>query len=115
MVPATSRRDFVRILLAGSAGPSFASGFGAASLLWPSRALGQGSSRARATITGTALSNNLIHFTRADGPGENVVVATGPDGLVMVNGGREEMSADLHRSEEERTGGKPIKALFNTE
>ena len=87
MVPATNRRDFVRILLAG-----------AASLSLPSHAMGQASSRARSTVTGTPLSDNLIHFTTADGPGENIVVATGPDSLVMVNGGREEMSAELLRA-----------------
>jgi cyclase len=104
MVSATNRRDFVRILVAG-----------AASLSLPSHAFGQASSRARTAVTGTPLSDNLIHFTRADGPGENIVVATGPDGLVMVNGGREEMSADLLRAVAERTGGKRVQALFNTD
>src|SRR6185295_17730322 len=125
MGPATNRRDFVRILLAGAAGPAFASGFGAAgpafasgfgaASFWPSHAMGQGSSRARSAITGTPLSDNLIHFTRADEPGDNIVVATGPDGLVMVNGGGEEMSADLLRAVAERTGGKRVQALFNTD
>jgi cyclase len=104
MVPATSRRDFVRILLGGA--PAFAFGFGAAGL-WPTLAFGQ-----RTAVTGTPLSDNLIHFT---GAGGNVVVASGPDGLVMVNGGREEMSADLLKAVSERTGGKRVQALFNTD
>src|SRR5437867_1636500 len=98
MVPATNRRDFVRVLLAGAAGPAFASLFDAAGLLWPSNAFGQASSRARTAITGTPLSDHLIHFTGAERPAENIIVATGPGGLVMVNGGREEMSADLLRA-----------------
>ena len=109
MVPATNRRDFVRILLAGA--PAFACGFGAAGL-WPSRAFGQSSSGLRTPIGATPLSDNLIHFV---GAGGNVLVVTGTDGLVMINGGREEMSADLLKAISDRTGGKRIQALFNTD
>jgi glyoxylase-like metal-dependent hydrolase (beta-lactamase superfamily II) len=101
MVPAPNRRDFVRILLAGAAGWSL-----------PSRAFGQRPTASRSRITDTPLSDNLIHFT---GAGGNIVVVTGPDGLAMVNGGREEMAADLRRAVAERTGGKRVQALFNTD
>src|SRR2546426_538040 len=109
MVPATNRRDFVRILLGGA--PAFACGFGAVSL-WPSRAFGQRPTSITPSITATPLSDNLIHFA---GPGGNVLVVSGPDGLVMVNGGREEMSAELLWAVQERTGGKRVEALFNTD
>ena len=95
MVPATDRRDFVRILVGGAA------------VLWSSRAFGQ-----RIAITPTPLSDTLIHFA---GAGGNVLVVTGTDGLVMVNGGREEMSADLLKAISDRTGGKRVQALFNTD
>ena len=112
MAPATNRRDFLGILL-GSA-PAFAFSFGAARPasgfpgLLPSRAFGQSPT----PVTGTPLGDNLIHFT---GAGGNVVVATGPAGLVMVNGGREEKSVDLLRAVSEHTGGKRVQALFNTD
>jgi glyoxylase-like metal-dependent hydrolase (beta-lactamase superfamily II) len=103
MVSVSNRRDFMGILL--SAAPAF---------LLPSPVFGQRptSSTATAPIAVTPLSDHLIHFT---GAGGNVVVATGPDGLVMVNGGREEMSADLLKAVKEHTGGKRIQALFNTD
>src|SRR5438128_463730 len=112
MGPATNRRDFLGILLGGA--PAFAFSFGGAGLPELSRALGQRptSITATARITATPLSDNLIHFT---GAGGNVVVVTGPDGLVMVNGGREEMSADLLKAVAERSGGKPVQSLFNTD
>src|SRR4026207_896000 len=105
MGPAPTRRDFVRILVVGA--PAIACGFGA-----PSRAFGQSSSGARTLITATPLSDNLIHFT---GAGGNILVVTGPDGRVMVNGGREEMSADLLKAISDRTGGKRVQALINTD
>ena len=95
MVAAPNRRDFVRTLVGGAA------------VLWSSRAFGQ-----RTAITPTPLSDNLIHFS---GAGGNVLVVTGTDGLVMVNGGREEMAADLLKAISDRTGGKRIQALFNTD
>jgi glyoxylase-like metal-dependent hydrolase (beta-lactamase superfamily II) len=98
-----NRRNFLGILLGG-----------AASLSLPARAFGQrpASRTATAPIAATPLSDNLIHFT---GGGGNVLVATGPDGLVMVNGGLEERSADLLKAVAEHTGGKRVKALFNTD
>jgi cyclase len=123
MPAAPNRRDFLRILLGGA--PAFALGlggarpafgFGAAGLLLPARAVAQRPT----SIIAAPLGDNLMHFTGAGGPGdpgnfENVVVHTGPDGLVMVNGGRQEMSADLLKAVAEHTGGKRVRALFNTD
>jgi len=99
MIPASSRRDFLRIL-------AFA--LGGAGLSSPSRALAQRAG----SITAALLTDNQIHFS---GAGGNVVVATGPDGLVMVNGGRAEMAAELLKAVAERTGDKRVQALFNTD
>jgi cyclase len=53
-----------------------------------------------------------VEFT---GAGGNVVVVTGPDGLVMINGGLRERSADLLEAIADHTGGKRVQALFNTD
>ena len=100
MVPATNRRDFLEILLGGAAGLSL-----------PSRVFGQRPAPVP-SITPTLLSDTLIHFT---GAGGNVVVATGPGGLVMVNGGSDEMSAALLEALAEHTGSRQIRVLFNTD
>ena len=103
MVSEPNRRDFLAILLGGTAG-----------LALPSPVFGQRpvSITATAPITATPLNDHLIHFS---GAGGNVVVVGGPDGLVMINGGRDEMSTDLLRAVKEHTGGKRIQALFNTD
>jgi cyclase len=43
------------------------------------------------------------------------VVVTGPDGLVMINGGSSDRSADLLEAIAEHTGGKRVETLFNTD
>src|SRR5256885_10090259 len=106
MGAATDRRDFLRILLSGA--PAFVSSFGAAR-----PAVSFGGTTTTGPITAGPLSDNLIHFTGA--PGDNIVVVTGIDGLVMVNGGREEMSADLLRAVAEPTRGKRILDLLKTQ
>jgi glyoxylase-like metal-dependent hydrolase (beta-lactamase superfamily II) len=97
MRPATSRRDFLGILLGGAAG-----------LTLPARVVGQRAS----SIVATPLSSNLIQFT---GAGANVVVLNGPDGVLMVNGGLQDRSADLMKAAAAVTGGKSIRTLFNTD
>jgi glyoxylase-like metal-dependent hydrolase (beta-lactamase superfamily II) len=99
--PAPNRRDFLGILLGGAAGLSL-----------PSVAAGQTQSRSHSGIAATALSDNLTHFSGGVG---NVVVVTAADGLVLVNGGVQERSSDLLAAIAERTGGKRVQALFNTD
>ena len=108
MSPAPNRRDFLGILL-GGAGLSWD---GLKSVPYNRTALGQTPSGVHPRIAGTPLSDNLIHFT---GAGGNVVVVTAPDGLVMVNGGLQERSAELLKAIAERTGGKRVQSLFNTD
>jgi glyoxylase-like metal-dependent hydrolase (beta-lactamase superfamily II) len=96
-----TRRDFLGILAGGAAGLSLRS-----------LAFAQTPSSPHNPISATPLGDNLIHFT---GAGGNVVVVTAPDGLVMVNGGLQERSADLLQAIAERSGGKRVQALFNTD
>jgi glyoxylase-like metal-dependent hydrolase (beta-lactamase superfamily II) len=85
---------------------------GLKTVAYKSTAFGQTPSGPHAPIAATPLGDNLIHVT---GAGGNVVVVTAPDGLVMVNGGLQERSADLLGAIAERTGGKRVQSLFNTD
>jgi cyclase len=65
----------------------------------------------RPQITATKLADNYTLFS---GAGSNVLALTGPDGVLMVDGGLAEHSADLLKAV---TGLSPegrIQALFNT-
>jgi cyclase len=99
MASAPTRRDFL-VLLGAAAGVALSS-----------KSSGQ-QRTPHAPITATRLSDNLVEFT---GAGGNVVVVTGPDGLVMINGGLRERSADLLKAIADHTGGKRVQALFNTD
>jgi glyoxylase-like metal-dependent hydrolase (beta-lactamase superfamily II) len=104
MRPGSNRRDFLGILVGGAAGLALPS-TSFARRLGPVEATG-------AAITVARLSDNLIELI---GAGGNVVVVTGPDGVVMINGGLRERSADLLKAVAEQTGGKRVEALFNTD
>jgi len=104
MRPGSNRRDFLGILVGGAAGLALPS-TSFARRLGPVEATG-------AAITAARLSDNLIELI---GAGGNVVVVTGPDGVVMINGGLRERSADLLKAVAEQTGGKRVEALFNTD
>jgi cyclase len=62
-------------------------------------------------LTTTPLTENLLLI---QGAGGNVVVATSSDGVLMVDGGSRERSAELLKLIDAHTGGRPIKTLFNT-
>jgi cyclase len=81
---------------------------GAIGLALPRATFGQGSP---ATIAATKLSENLLEIT---GAGANVMVLTGPDGVLMVDGGLPDRSADLLRLVAKHTGERPVRVLFNT-
>jgi cyclase len=91
------RRDFVRILLGAAGGLS----------MWSPAVAAESSG-----ITVTRLTDALMLLS---GGGGNVVVFNGADGLLMVNGGLREHSADLLNSVAEHTGGKRVLMLFNTD
>src|SRR5688572_9582997 len=98
MFPAPSRRDFLQILLGSAAAGSL-----------PSAAAGQ---PRHASLAATRLTDNLWLIT---GAGGNVVVVTGPEGLVMINGGLREHSAELLAMVAGQSAGKRVRTLFNTD
>jgi glyoxylase-like metal-dependent hydrolase (beta-lactamase superfamily II) len=71
------------------------------------RALAQNSS-----LTTTKLTDR---FTLISGAGSNVLLVSGPDSALIVNGGTAERSAELLKLAGELAGGKPIQTLFNTD
>ena len=99
MFPTSNRRDFLGALIKGAAGLS---------LSLPYQGFAQGSG----ALMTTKLSDNLLQIS---GAGGNVVAVTGPDGVVLVNGGSGEHSASLLKLVSEQSPGKPIQALFNTD
>ena len=72
------RRDFLKTLLGGAAGLSLST-----------TVFGQGSAT---PITATKITDN---FALISGAGSNVLVVSNSEGLLMVNGGLPEYSADL--------------------
>lgn len=63
------------------------------------------------TIRPTPLAEGLTLF---EGAGGNVVALAGPDGVLMVDGGLAEATRQLQRAIADRTGGSPVRVLFNT-
>lgn len=63
-------------------------------------------------LAATRLSDTLQVIS---GAGGNVLLCTGPDGLVMINGGRPERSAALLSFVGSQSGGRKIATLFNTD
>jgi glyoxylase-like metal-dependent hydrolase (beta-lactamase superfamily II) len=99
MLP-TNRREFVGTVLKGAAGLSLS-----------------GHMFARAEehagpITSTRLTDNMVLLT---GAGGNVVVVTGPDGVLMINGGLPEKSAELLKAVAGVSGTNNVQVLFNTD
>jgi cyclase len=113
MVPAPNRRDFLQILLGSATGLTLSStAFGQQHVLTRSSRPGHERDDLGGPITVNRLSDNLIEMS---GAGGNVVTVVGPDGLVMVNGGLRERSANLLEVVAEQTAGKRVQALFNTD
>jgi cyclase len=95
VVSSFHRRDFLRTLAGGAAGLSILR-----------------TSRAQASpITATKLADNYIHIA---GAGSNVLLVTGPDGALLVDGGSPEHSADFLKVVAEQSAGRKVQTLFNT-
>jgi cyclase len=94
------RRSFLKTVVGGAAGAYLAAG-GAAAFARP---------KADA-ITTTALSDRL---TLISGAGSNVVALTGPDGVLLVDGGTAERSADLMKAVSKLSDKRRVDTLFNT-
>jgi cyclase len=93
-----SRRRFLELMLSGAAVASL-----------PSLASAQ---VRQAPLTTTPL-NDHVHLI--SGAGGNVLVVSGGDGLVMINGGAAERSGDLLKAVAALSGGKRLATLFNTD
>jgi cyclase len=106
MFEARSRRDFLGILVGGAAGLSLPR------LAFGQRAARVGSPASLPPVAATRITDSVLHF---EGAGGNVVVVTGPEGAVMINGGRRERSAALLEAVAGQTGGKRVRMLFNTD
>lgn len=97
MFTSSDRRDFLRLCMSGAVG-----------LCIPISMRGQSGD---VSIQAQKLSDNLILIS---GAGANVLVVVGSDGLVMVDGGLPEHSAELLSLVAEQGHSHPVKVLFNT-
>lgn len=88
------RREFIKSL-----------SLGGLALALPMQSWAQGS------LTTSRLGANLSLIS---GAGCNVVVATGPESVVVVDGGLRENAGELLAAIEEIAQGKPVTTLFNT-
>jgi cyclase len=93
-----NRRDFLKTFIGGATAVSLsARGFGR---------------QTSTSITATRLSENLVLIS---GAGRNVMAVTSTDGVLMVNGGRPEQSADLLKVVAGQSPGSRVQVLFNTD
>ena len=99
MIP-ISRRRFIQAALRTTAGVAVCC---AADPAWS-----RGDS---AVITPTPLAAGLVLLS---GAGGNVLAANGPQGLVLIDGGRAERSADLIEAALKATSTERVHTLFNT-
>ena len=99
MTPVT-RRGFINSLLESAAG-----------LSWCCAAAPSLSRDSSAGVAARPLGGNLVLLS---GAGANVVAANGPEGLVLVDGGLAQRSADLVKTALKATSAKRVHALFNT-
>lgn len=67
--------------------------------------------QAQPAFTTTDLGGNL---TLISGQGNNVVIAEGPESVVVVNGGSQGAATELLAQINQLTADKPVSALFNT-
>jgi glyoxylase-like metal-dependent hydrolase (beta-lactamase superfamily II) len=95
----SNRRDFCRTLVGGTAGLSLA--------YRAPGAFAQGAS----AISATKITDN---YTLITGAGSNVLMLTQSEGVLLVDGGTAERSAELLNAVADASGGKPVQALFNT-
>ena len=97
----SNRRDFCRTVFGGAAGLALASR----------------STQVFAQSGPSPISVEKItdSFSLIRGAGSNVLLLTGPDSALIVNGGAAERSAELMKVIAEQTGGKPVQVLFNTD
>ena len=110
MAPAPSRRDILQLLAGSAVGMALPV---AAEQARP--ALDGGRSAVSPHASPLTLSRLTDTLSLVSGAGGNVLVLDGPDGVLMVNGGLEERSADLQKLLGDQFAGKKVRTLFNTD
>ena len=98
MLRRSNRREFFGSVAGGAVGLALAP-----------KAFGQ--APAPAAIAATTLADNVLEIT---GAGANVIVVIGPDGLLMIDGGLPDRSAELLKVVAAQSDGRPVRTLFNT-
>jgi glyoxylase-like metal-dependent hydrolase (beta-lactamase superfamily II) len=96
-----NRREFLQSVLAAGAGVGLTG-------LLPRSAQARSD---KAAISSTRLNDHLVVFS---GAGANVVAAHSPDGVLLIDGGLPERSADLLDAVYRETGSKRVQVLINT-
>jgi cyclase len=112
MFAAPNRRDFLGVLVGGAAGLAWPFGVkngGAGVAVLKAAAGAEGGATA---IQAARLGDSLVELT---GDGGNVVAVSGPDSVVLVNGGIAQRCEELLKAVAGQTGGKRIEALLNTD
>jgi glyoxylase-like metal-dependent hydrolase (beta-lactamase superfamily II) len=99
--PVPGRRNFITSVIGGVAGIA---------LMGETRTAAFAKTRATA-IQATSLGDGL---TLIEGAGGNVVMLTGADGVLMIDGGLPERSAELLKLVAHESGKQPIRVMFNT-
>jgi glyoxylase-like metal-dependent hydrolase (beta-lactamase superfamily II) len=97
-----TRREFIRAVIGGAAGVTI-------SLPFAARAAAQGRG-GPAPITATKLTDRIAVLM---GAGGNVGVVTGPDGVLMIDGGLPNRAADLAKAIADISP-RMVQVLFNT-
>ena len=101
MPDACNRRAFLRSLAGGAAGMAACK-----------HAFAQtGSAPANAPLEVNKLTDSFLLVT---GAGGNVLAVVGDEGVLLVNGGSAERSAELLKLVADHSGGKPVQVLYNT-
>jgi cyclase len=95
-MPFPSRRTFLKAAAAGLAAPYV---------------FAQSPQNTQVKITNAPLADNLYLLS---GAGANIVVHTGSDGVVMVDGGLAQNAKALAQAVAALPGGGPVRTLFNT-
>ncbi|MBV9769154.1 MAG: hypothetical protein JOZ32_06265, partial [Bryobacterales bacterium] len=103
VVNTSNRRGFLRKLASGATGASLAG-----TLLSKSAAAQTGSTPESGPLEVNKLADNFLEIT---GAGANVLAVMGADGVLLVNGGSADRSAELLKLISERSGGKPVQVL----
>ena len=101
----SNRRGFMKAALGAAVGLS------ASRVAFPSTPLRAGGQPPAEPVAATRLADGYVLLT---GAGSNVLVVTGPDGVLMVDGGLPQRSSELLQAVAQMSKGARVQALFNT-